>query len=73
MEVTTEVRATYQGVGKRGHGSSDLGKDLLGVVPGSLSVWVRYMGDDTSHWGVFGRIPQQCGPQDNGTEIAEGG
>ena len=64
--------ATDQGVGKRGRGFQDLGKDLCGSGRESFSVWVRYVGDDTMHWEGFGSIPPQGVPQDDGTANTEG-
>ena len=52
-------------------GFPDLGKDICGGDPGSFSVWFGYVGDYTTHWEVFGRIPPQGGPQADGTETAE--
>ena len=46
--------ATDQGVEKRGRVCPDLGKDLSGGGPVSIYVWVRDVGDDTTHWKVFG-------------------
>ena len=57
---------TYQGVGKRGNGCPNLGKYLCGGGPGSFSVWVRDVGDDTTHWEGIGLSPPQDGPKDDG-------
>ena len=65
--------ATYQGVGKRGCGFLDLGKDERGSGPSSFTVWVRDVGDDAMHWGFFRRIPSQGVPQDDGTATVDGG
>ena len=72
-EGATEVGVTYHGAGKRGHRCPYLGKYIRGGGPGSIDVWVRYVGDDTSHWEYFGRIIPQGGPQAEGTETVEGG
>ena len=73
MEGAKKVSATDQGVGKRGRGYLDLGKDLHRSGPGSLDVWVRDVDDETVHWEVLGGIPAQGGPQDDGTATADGG
>ena len=71
-EVTVEVDVTDQGVGNRERGCPDLEKDLCGGGPGSLSVWVGDVGDDTVQWEGFGRILPQGGPQADGTATADG-
>ena len=53
-EGATDVIVTVQGVGKGGRGCPDLGKNLCGGGPGSTSVWVRDVGDDTAHWEGVG-------------------
>ena len=60
-----------QVVGGRGCGFPDLGKDLHGSGPGSFSVWVRDVGDDTTYWEGFERIPPQGGPQFGGMATIE--
>ena len=63
---------TKQGVGKGGRGCPDLGENLRGGGPGGPDVWIRYMGDETTHWEGVGQIPTQGGLQDHGTETLEG-
>ena len=62
MEGAAEVGASDQGVGKRGHGLSDLGKDICGGGTISLAVWVGDVGDDTTHWEGSEWIPPQGDP-----------
>ena len=71
MEGTAEVGATDPGVGKRGRGCLNLGKDLLDSGTCSFSTWVRDVGGDTKYWEGFGSIPPQGGPQYDGTSTAE--
>ena len=73
MEVMTEVDTIDQGVGKKGRGCPELGKDICGGGPGSLSVWVVDVCDDTAHCEGSVSIPPQGGTQADGTATAEGG
>ena len=72
-EGSAEVGVTIYGVGKGGRGCPDLAKNTRVSVPGSSTVWVRDVGNDTEHWEVFGRIPPQGGPQADRKETLEGG
>ena len=58
----TELGTTDQGVGKRGRGWPELGKDVCGGDTGSLSVWVGDMFDDNVHCEESGSISPQVGP-----------
>ena len=73
MEGATEVGTTYRGISNRGIGCQDLGEDLCGGVTGIFSIWARDMGNETTHWEVFWRIPTQGGPQADGMASTEGG
>ena len=53
-------------VEQAGCGYPDLGEDLRGGGPGGNYLWVRYMGNDTAHWGGVGQIPPQSVPQSDG-------
>ena len=68
-----DVGATFQGVEKGGRVFPELGNNIRGSGTGVPSVWVGYVGDDTTHREVFGQILQHDGPQDDGTVTLEGG
>ena len=70
-EGAKEVGATVHGIGKGGNGCPEVGNNLRGGGPGGSTVCVRDVGDDTTHWEGFGRIPPQDVPQADGTSISE--
>ena len=63
--------AVFQGFEKGVCGCLDLGENLLGGGSGGSNVRVRDVGDDTTHWEGFGRIPPQGGPKDDGMTTSD--
>ena len=66
VEGVAKVGAADKGVEERGSVCLYLGKVLNGGFPGSFTVWVRDVGDDTTHWEGIGLSPPQDGPKDDG-------
>ena len=61
-----------QGVGKRGRGLPDLGKNLHGGGTGFPGGCVVDVDDNTANWwGRGGRIPPVGGPQAGGMATSE--
>ena len=55
--------ANIQGIGKGGHRFLEIRNNIRGGGPGGSAAWVGDVGDDTTYWEGFGRIPPQGGLQ----------
>ena len=70
-EGTAEVGVAVSGADQGVRRCPDLREDLRGGGSGSHSLRVGYVGNDTTHWDSFGRIPPQGIPQADGETTSE--